>query len=138
MPNSIFVNLIVSDLPRAKDFFVAMGFSINEGFTNDAAAGFVLNEFIYAMLHTPESMRRFTRKQLVNSHAATEVLIALQMDSREEVDDLFKRAINAGAKEYREADNHDFMYGRTFEDLDGHIWEAFWMNPAAIAETNRA
>lgn len=137
MPNSLFINLIVVDLPRAKDFFVALGFSINEGFTNDAAAGLIVNENIYLMLHTPESMRRFTDKDLVDSHTSTETLIALQMDSKKEVDELLERAINAGGAEYRDIDDHEFMYGRSFEDMDGHIWEAFWMNPAGIAETNK-
>jgi len=138
MPNSIFVNLIVADLSRAKNFFVALGFTINEGFANDEAAGLMVNDFIYVMLHTSKSIRRFTRKELVNSNAATEVLIALQVDSKKEVDDLLEKAIAADATEYRGTEDHEFMYGRSFEDLDGHIWEVFWMNPEGIAETNKA
>ena len=138
MPNSIYINLVVRDLPRAKDFFVALGFSFNEQFTNDVAAGLVVTDSIFAMLHTPESLRRFTRKDLVNSHASTEVLLALRMDSKQEVDELLELAIGAGATEYRDAEDHGFMYGRSFEDLDGHIWEAFWMDSAAVAATNQA
>ncbi|MDA0920902.1 MAG: VOC family protein [Planctomycetota bacterium] len=132
MPNAIYVNMLVGDLPRAKQFFVALGFSFNEQFTNDAAAGLVISDTIYAMLHTTDSIRRFTKKELVNSHSSTEVLLALQLDSKEEVDQLLDRAIGAGAKQYRETADHGFMYERSFEDLDGHIWEAFWMNPDAF------
>ena len=129
MPNAIYVNLLVDDLPRAKEFFVALGFSFNDQFTNDDAAGLVISDTIYAMLHTTDSIRRFTKKDLVNSHSSTEVLLALQLDSKEEVDQLLDRAIEAGAKQYRETADHGFMYERSFEDLDGHIWEAFWMDP---------
>ena len=132
MPNAIYFNLLVGDLPRAKEFFVALGFSFNEQFTNDDAAGLVISETIYAMLHTTDSIRRFTKKELVNSHSSTEVLLALQLDSKEEVDQLLDRAIGAGAKQYRETADHGFMYERSFEDPDGHIWEAFWMNPEAF------
>ena len=128
MPKAIYLNLIVEDLKRAKMFFEALGYSFNEQFTNDEAAAMVISETINVMLHTQESIKRFTRKELVDSKTQTEALIALQLDSKQEVDALIEKAIKAGANEYREADKYDFMYARTFEDLDGHIWEAFWMD----------
>ena len=128
MPKAIYLNLIVEDLKRAKVFFEALGFSFNKQFTNDEAAAMVISETINVMLHTQESIKRFTRKELVDSKTQTEALIALQLDSKQEVDALIEKAIKAGANEYREADRYDFMYARTFEDLDGHIWEAFWMS----------
>jgi predicted lactoylglutathione lyase len=128
MPKAIYLNLIVEDLKRAKVFFEALGFSFNKQFTNDEAAAMVISETINVMLHTQESIKRFTRKELVDSKTQTEALIALQLDSKQEVDALIEKAIKAGANEYREADKYDFMYARTFEDLDGHIWEAFWMS----------
>lgn len=128
MPKAIYLNLIVEDLKRAKVFFEALGFSFNKQFTNDEAAAMVISETINVMLHTQESIKRFTRKELVDSKTQTEALIALQLDSKQEVDDLITKATKAGANEYREADKYDFMYARTFEDLDGHIWEAFWMS----------
>lgn len=128
MPKAIYLNLIVEDLKRAKVFFEALGFSFNKQFTNDEAAAMVISETINVMLHTQESIKRFTRKELVDSKTQTEALIALQLDSKQEVDALIEKAIKAGATEYREADRYDFMYARTFEDLDGHIWEAFWMS----------
>lgn len=127
MPKAIYLNLIVEDLKRAKVFFEALGFSFNKQFTNSDAAAMVISETINVMLHTQESIKRFTGKELVDSKTQTEVLIALQLDSKQEVDDLITKAIKAGACEYHEADKHDFMYARTFEDLDGHIWEVFWM-----------
>ncbi len=138
MPNAIYVNLLVDDLPRAKNFFVALGFSFNEQFTNDDAAGLIISSTIYAMLHTRGSLQRFTKKQLVDAHSATEVLLALQYDCREEVDRLVDKAISAGAKEYREAADHGFMYERSFEDLDGHIWEAFCMDQDAFPGNGQA
>lgn len=128
MPKAIYLNLIVEDLKRAKVFFEALGFSFNKQFTNDEAAAMAISETINVMLHTQESIKRFTRKELVDSKTQTEALIALQLDSKQEVDALIEKAIKAGANEYREADKYDFMYARTFEDLDGHIWEAFWMS----------
>ena len=128
MPKAIYLNLIVEDLKRAKVFFEALGYSFNKQFTNDEAAAMVISETINVMLHTQESIKRFTRKELVDSKTQTEALIALQLDSKQEVDALIEKAIKAGANEYREADKYDFMYARTFEDLDGHIWEAFWMS----------
>ena len=128
MPKAIYLNLIVEDLKRAKVFFEALGFSFNKQFTNDEAAAMVISETINVMLHTQESIKRFTHKELVDSKTQTEALIALQLDSKQEVDALIEKAIKAGANEYREADKYDFMYARTFEDLDGHIWEAFWMS----------
>jgi len=137
MPQAIYVNLFVNNLQEARDFFLTLGFSFNEQFSNDDVAAMIISENIIAMLHTHDSIKRFTRKKLVNSHSETETLLALQLDSKEEVDQLLERAIDAGASEYRDVEDHGFMYGRSFEDLDGHIWETFWMNPEAIGETNK-
>lgn len=127
MAKAIFVNLCVQDLPKAKQFFTALGFSFNEQFSNEDVAAMVISDSINAMLHTPTSIKRFTQKQLVDSHNATEALLALQVDSKAEVDQLIERAVANGGKEFRETEDHGFMYGRSFEDIDGHIWEAFWM-----------
>ena len=132
MAKSIFVNLIVDNLSDSKRFFEKLGWSFNPQFTNDEAAAMVINESIYAMLHTPESIRRFTQKEIVDSKNFTEVLLALQLESREEVDDFMKRVEAAGGSEQREPEEHGFMYGRAFEDLDGHIWEVFWMDPSQM------
>ncbi len=134
MPQAIFVNLPVADLDRSKRFFEGLGFSFNEAFTNDEAAALVISDTIYAMLHTPESLRRFTKKDIADARATTEVLLALRVESRERVDALFDKALAAGGKEQRETEDHGFMYGRSFEDPDGHIWEVFWMDPAQLPQ----
>ena len=136
MTGSIYVNLIVGNLPAAINFFTALGFTQKHEFSNEDAAGLQVTDNIFAMLHTAKSIRRFTEKALVDSRAATEVLLALQMDSKAEVDDFVLRAIEAGGREYRDVEDHGFMYARSFEDLDGHIWESFWMDADAVAKTN--
>ncbi len=129
MINAIYVNLSVADLERSKAFFTALGFSFNPQFTNDQAAALVITDSIYAMLHTTESIRRFTKKEIANAAKTTEVLLSLQVESREQVDELMNKALSAGGKKQRAAEDHGFMYGQAFEDPDGHIWEAFWMDP---------
>lgn len=132
MVKSIYVNLIVSDLKRSITFFQAIGFTFNPQFTNEQAAALVISDQIFAMLHTPESIRRFTKKNIADSKNVTEVLVALHVESRSSVDQLMNNVIRAGGKEQREAEDHGFMYGRAFEDPDGHIWEVFWMDPSQM------
>ncbi|HXV26103.1 MAG TPA: VOC family protein [Alphaproteobacteria bacterium] len=132
MPKAIFVNLSCKDLTRSKTFFEALGFSFNPKFTNGEAACLVISDAIYAMLHTPTSFRRFTRKPIADAHETTEALLAIQVDSKDEVDGLMKKVLAAGGRESREPENHGFMYGRAFEDPDGHIWELFWMDSKAV------
>ncbi|HEY4542785.1 MAG TPA: VOC family protein [Noviherbaspirillum sp.] len=133
MVKAIYVNLQVSDLARSKAFFEALGFAFNPQFTNEQAAALVISDTIYAMLHTRESILRFTKKELVDARSSTEVLLALQVESREEVDALVTKALEHGGRQAREAADHGFMYERSFEDPDGHVWEAFWMDPAQMA-----
>lgn len=128
MPQAIYVNLPVSDLKRSRQFFEALGFSFHEKFSNDDAAGLVLSDTMFAMLHTPESFRRFTKKEIADATRTTEVLVALQVESRARVDALMEKALAAGAREQREPEDHGFMFGRAFEDPDGHIWEIFFMD----------
>lgn len=128
MARAIFVNLPVGDLPRSMQFFQALGYSFDPQFTNEQAAALVISDTIYAMLHTSDSFRRFTSKPIADARATTEVLLALQVESRERVGELVDHALQAGAREAREPEDHGFMYGRSFEDPDGHIWEVFWMD----------
>lgn len=132
MIKSIYVNLIVSDLKRSIKFFQAVGFTFNPQFTNEQAAALVISDHIFAMLHTPESIRRFTRKNIADSKNVTEVLVALHVENRSLVNQLMNNVIRAGGKEQREAEDHGFMYGRAFEDPDGYIWEIFWMDPSQM------
>lgn len=132
MSRKIFVNLPVRDLPRAMAFFEALGFAVNRQFTDETAACLVVSEEIYAMLLTEAKFAQFTPKAIADARETTEVLICLGCDSRQEVDALMGQALAAGGREPRPPQDHGFMYGRSFEDPDGHIWELVWMDPAAI------
>lgn len=134
MPKAIYVNLPVADLNRSMGFFEALGFSFNKQFTNDDAACLVISETIFAMLHTPDSFRRFTSKDLSDAHTTTEVLLTLQVESKERVNELMGKALEAGGREPRAPEDHGFMFGRAFEDPDGHIWEIFWMDPKGVQQ----
>ncbi|MBP6312916.1 MAG: VOC family protein [Flavobacteriales bacterium] len=134
MTTQIFVNMQVNDLARSKAFFEALGYSFNAQFTNDDAAALVISDTIYAMLHTPKSMTRFLPKGKSAADATkhTEVLLALSFENKDAVNVIFDKAIAAGATECRPTEDHGFMYGRSFNDLDGHVWEVFWMEPSAV------
>lgn len=131
MSKKIFVNLPVADLPKSMAFFQALGYSFNPQFTDDTAACMVISEDIYAMLLTHAKFQGFTPKAIADATKTTEVLIALNFDSRAEVDAVVARAVAAGGSIYNEPQDHGFMYGHGFQDPDGHIWEVFWMDPAA-------
>ena len=138
MPKLIFVNLPVADLPSAKAFYEAIGATNNPMFTDETAACMVFSETIHVMLLTHAKFAQFTPKRIADAKETSEVLICVSADSREEVDDITERALAAGGREPREKQDHGFMYGRSFEDLDGHIWEPMWMDlEAATAAMSR-
>jgi predicted lactoylglutathione lyase len=130
---NIFINLPVKDLTRSKDFFTKLGFTFNPQFTNDKGACLVISDTIYAMLLTETFFQTFTKKQIVDAAKSTEVMLALSTDSRTGVDEMIKKVISAGGKEFKEPQDYGHMYTRGFEDLDGHIWEVFWMDPKSIS-----
>lgn len=129
---NIFVNLPVQDLDKSKSFFAALGFRFNPQFTDEKAACLVIGANIYAMLISEPFMKTFTAKSIADSRKTTEVLLSVSVDSRSEVDELLKKVEAAGGKDYRAPEDLGFMYNRSFEDPDGHIWEAFWMDPAHV------
>lgn len=129
MPSQVFINLPVKDLQRSIKFFGALGFSFNPDFTDEKAACLVISEgSIYAMLLTEPFFKGFTKKEVCNAHTHTEVLIALDADSRAEVDELVSKAVDAGGSTYMEAQDHGWMYQRSFADPDGHQWEICFMD----------
>jgi|SRR5215217_929621 len=132
MGTKIFVNLPVESLDRAVGFFTKLGYTFNPQFTDANATCMVISEHIYAMLLVKPFFKSFIKKEISDATKSTEVIIALTVDSREAVDALMEKALAAGAKESKEKMDQGFMYQRSFEDLDGHQWESFWMNPAAI------
>ena len=132
MATKIFNNLCVNHLETSKAFYTAIGFSINPQFSNETAACVVISEHIFAMILMPEFFQSFTQKKLVNAHESAEIIMALSFDSRAEVDEITAKAVAAGGTEPRGPQDHGFMYTRAFNDPDGHSWEAFWMDPAAV------
>lgn len=131
----IFVNLAVKDLKRSMEFFRGLGFEFNLQFTDETAACMVISEHNYAMLLTEPKFAIFNPKELCDSRKSTEVLIALDCDSREAVEDMVKKAVAGGGKTYSEPNDHGFMYQHGFQDPDGHIWEVFYMNPEAVPQS---
>ncbi|NII49973.1 VOC family protein [Frigoribacterium endophyticum] len=132
MPTMIFVNLAVDDVARSRAFFEALGYSINEGFSDENAVSVVISDTITAMLLTRPFFAEFTRKTIIDATTSTEVQLALSAESKEEVDATYAAALAAGATPAGEQD-HGFMYSKSFDDLDGHHWDFVWMDPAAAA-----
>jgi predicted lactoylglutathione lyase len=132
MSRKIFVNLPVKDLDKSKQFFAKLGFSFNPQFTNEEGACMVISDDIYAMLLTTARFRDFTPGEVADANRATEVLLCLSCESRGEVDELTNRAVAGGGRTFRPPQDHGFMYGRSFQDPDGHVWELVWMDPSAV------
>ncbi|GHI04548.1 glyoxalase [Streptomyces cellostaticus] len=128
----IFVNLVTNDVPATKKFFTELGYTINPQFSTDECACVQISDTIIAMLMTRGHYSQFTKKEIVDSAKSSEVLLCLSAESREKVDELVDKAIEAGGTAHGEPQDHGFMYGRAFDDLDGHTWEVAWMDPAAI------
>ncbi|MYW65359.1 glyoxalase [Streptomyces sp. SID8379] len=128
----IFTNLAVSDLEASKKFFSELGYTLNAQFSDETCASFVVSEHIVIMLLTKEKYASFTKKAIIDSHSNSEVLLCLSAESREKVDELVGKALAAGGTESGEKQDYGFMYGRAFDDLDGHTFEIMWMDPSAI------
>ena len=132
MAKSIFVNLPVKDLKKSIEFFTRLGFSFNPQFTDETATCMIVSDNIFLMLLTHPKFAGFTPKPICDATQATEVLVALDCNSRDEVDEMVRKAVAAGGSTYNAPQDHGFMYAHGFQDLDGHIWEVFYMDPAAI------
>ena len=134
MARMIFPNLPVEDLDRSVEFFTKLGFTFDPRFTDETATAMVVNEGASVMLLVKDRFADFTKKEVADARTHTEAIIALSADSREDVDDLADKALAAGGSPSNEPMEMDFMYGRSFQDPDGHLWEIFWMDPAALEE----
>ncbi len=132
MSREIFVNLAVRDLQKSMEFFSALGFTFNPQFTDDKAACMVISDKAYVMLLSEPFFKGFTKNEVCDTGKATEALLALSCSSRAEVDQLVRKAIDAGGRHAMDSMDHGFMYGWSFYDLDGHHWEVLWMDPAAV------
>jgi predicted lactoylglutathione lyase len=132
MAKLIFVNLPVSNLERATAFYEAVGAKKNEQFCDETASCMVFSETIHAMLLTHDKFRQFTPKKIADAKTTSEVLICISADSRDGVDEMVDKAWTAGGTvDPSPKQDYGFMYGRSFEDPDGHIWEVMWMDVAA-------
>lgn len=132
MPRMIFVNLPVANLAKSMAFYTAIGFKNNPHFTDETAACMVWSDAIHVMLLTHAKWKTFTSRPIPPA-TASEVMLAISLDSRAEVDAMNKLvAGNGGTADINPAQDHGFMYSRALADPDGHVWEAFWMDPAAV------
>jgi predicted lactoylglutathione lyase len=126
--NQLFVNLPVRHVAQAQAFYAALGAEVQPAFTNEQAACMKLNEQLFVMLLDHAFFGTFTPLPIADAHASTQMLLAIDQGSRAEVDAFVQTACEAGATEPRPVQDLGFMYSRAFADLDGHIWEVFWMN----------
>ena len=132
MSQKMFVNLPVRDLKKSMDFFKALGYSFNPQFTDETAACMVISEENYTMLLTHPKFEQFTGRAIADATKTTEVIICLSCDSRQQVDDIMNKAMAAGGTQCKPPQDYGFMYGQSFYDLDGHIWEFIWMDPSFV------
>lgn len=134
MTRQIFVNLPVKDLNKSVAFFTRLGFSFNPRFTDENATCMIVADNIFVMLLVEKFFKTFTQKNISDAKQSTEVIISLSARSREEVDDTVSKAIAAGGTSPGPAQDHGWMYLKNFEDLDGHLWEIVWMDPAGMPQ----
>lgn len=132
MATKIFVNLPVKNLDKSMEFFTKLGFTFNLQFTDETAACMIVAEDIFVMLLTEDKFKTFTPKTICDATKSTEVLVCLTSESREKVDEMVRKAVAAGGATYNQPQDHGFMYGHGFQDLDSHIWELVFMEPDAV------
>jgi predicted lactoylglutathione lyase len=131
MVNGIFINLPIENLRRSVDFFTALGFTFNAQFTSHDSTCMIIGENIYAMLLEKPRFAEFIDKPIAEA-TTSEALLSMSLDSRDEVATMVEVALAHGARSYMEPRDLGFMFSWGFEDLDGHIWEPFWMDPAHV------
>jgi len=129
----IFVNLPVKDLEKSKAFFGALGFSFNPNFSDENAACMIVADNIFVMLLVHSRFRDFIIDEIADTSKTTEVLTCLSASSRAEVDETLAKALASGGKEWRPVMDYGFMYGCSFQDPDGHVWELAYMEPQAVS-----
>lgn len=132
MKTKIFVNIPVKELNKSVDFFTKLGFNFNPQFTDENATCMIVGEDIFVMLLVEKFFKSFTKKEICDTSKSTEAILALSVESREKVDQMIDKAVGAGGSEPREKQDHGWMYGRSFEDIDGHLWEVFFMEESTM------
>ena len=138
MVRQIFVNLPVKNLKRTMAFFSALGFRFNKDFTDKKAASMIIGRNMYAMLLVEKFFKSFLKKKgISDARKKTEVITALELKSKREVDAMLKKAFKAGARKAGKRYDYGYMYGQAIEDLDGHIWEFFWFDLKGFRKANK-
>ena len=137
MSKQIFVNLPVKDLNRSIEFYAKLGFSFEPKFTDRNATCMIVGENIFVMLLVETFFKSFTKKEITDTSKNTEVIVCISAESREKVDEMVNKARAAGAATPNDKQDHGFMYGHGFEDLDGHTWEIMWMDPDHANEVEK-
>ena len=132
MITNIFVNLPVKDLNKTVEFFTKLGFTFNPQFTDENATCMIVGNDIFVMLLVEKFFKTFTKKEISDTTKNTEAIVALSAQSREEVDQMMEKVLGAGGREARDPQDHGWMYGRSFEDINGHLWEIFYMDESAM------
>ena len=135
MATQIFVNLPVKDLKKSKVFFEKLGYSFNPQFTNDDGGCLVISDTIYVMLLTEPFFKTFTKKAIVDATKSTEVIIAISVETKDLVNEIVDKALKAGATKSNDPQDYGWMYSWSFQDLDGHLWEVLYADPAGIPQT---
>jgi uncharacterized protein len=130
----IFVNVPTKDLEASKSFFAELGFAFDEKFTDESCACMIVSEQAYVMLLAEARFADFTSKPVADANASIEAILCVSAESRDAVDAFADTALGAGASPAGEPMDHGFMYGRSFHDLDGHLWEVMWMSPEAVEQ----
>jgi uncharacterized protein len=134
MATKIFVNLPVKNLDASIAFFTQLGYTFNPQFTNEKATCMIISDDIYVMLLVEEFFQSFIPTQIADTSTTTESIICLSADSKQQVDEMISKAVAAGATTYRDPQDHGFMYGHSYRDLDGHLWEIMWMDVNAVPQ----
>lgn len=137
-PMNTFINLSVADVKRSRAFFSALGFTFNEYFCDDNTLAMKLSDTCFVMMLEPDRFRGFlNNREIADTTKTTEVLTAFSCEDRAAVDALMEKALASGATEFRPAEDHGFMYGRSFADPDGHVWEPHWFDVSTIPKEYR-
>ena len=132
MSTKIFVNLPVKDLNKSIEFFAQLGYRFNPQFTDKTATCMIISDDIFVMLLTEAKFGKFTPKKICDATTSSEVLLCLSCENREKVDEMVRKALDAGGSTYSEPKDYGFMYQHGYQDLDGHIWELVYMDPATV------
>jgi predicted lactoylglutathione lyase len=132
MKSNLFINLPVKNIQKTNAFFNGLGFKFNRKFSDEKATCMIINDSAYVMLLQNSFFKSFIKNEIVNARKSTEAILSIQKQSKAAVNKFAEKAIKLGGKKFREPYDYGFMYGKSFQDLDGHIWEVFWMDAAKM------